>query len=298
MRTLILFLLFGALGSCSADLSEEDKIIKDQRTKIRQLEQEIEQADEFVEVFSGKYDDILLSLDSVGLIKDSLEIISRQGSTYEDDRITNLQARLASGQAAIDELKRRLADIDDGNSTIAFLRSELNRAQKRITDLEENRRTLTAENDSIRNILTITTTSLAVARADARESEQSLSDTRMDLRKAELDKEEAKRRARITEAEAERVRRRAEQEKANIYFKDAKAGFSKLDEYVQISSSGKKITINKKGIRQKFALQEAKEISLQIYKDLSEASKLGHPEAESEIYRLQHSPKYSQVAPR
>jgi chromosome segregation ATPase len=298
MRTLVFFLLLGALVSCSADLSEEDELIEDQRIKISQLEQEIEKVDEFLEVFSGKYDDILLSLDSIGLIKDSLEIISRQGSTYGDDRITNLQARLVSGQAAIDELKRRLADNDDGNSTIAFLRSELDRAQKRITGLEENRRTLTAENDSIRNILTSTTTSLAIARADARESEQSLSDTRVNLRKAESDKEEAKRRARIAEAEAERARKRAEQEKANIYFKDAKAGFSKLDEYVQISSKGKKITINKKGIRQKFALQEAKEISLQIYKDLSEASKLGHPEAESEIYRLQNSPKFTQVAPR
>jgi len=273
--------------SCSSDLKEDNQIIADLRQKNKQLLEEIEQGDIFVENFSYEYNKVLSKLDSINSTKDSLLHLSTIGRLYSDSELSELQKKLEQGQLVIRDLKKRLESNENQNATIRFLKAEINRTEEKVKSLEEERTKLIAQNESIKLALNTTTDSLITAKAKVRIANNKLNETLTSLKVV----------TQQTEEEIQQTKLQSRLERAQVFFDKAMNGYSELDKYIKVSKNGK-VTVNIKGTRKKFALEDAKKIALQIFKDLSEASRLGHPEAENQIKILLNSPKYQPVAPR
>jgi hypothetical protein len=253
------------------------------------LKEMIRQSDLYLDNFSGKYDNILSSLDSLTHFKDSLQLLSNNGEIYNSDKVDSLEQILMEKQEQIDQLQ---ADVNSGGQSASvsnFLNKELERTKRLISKLERENEKLVSINDSISEQLSSAKVSLTIAQAD-------IVSTNEELRKErEQNDIETRRQLRlVAEREAENRRLRELNKglasEAEVLYKSAESSLEMLNGLITTDKGKVKVGTGKK--RQKF-----KNLLAAIVSDLSESKAMGYSKANDLLDKIYASDDYVKIRP-
>ena len=283
------------LTACNPNPVGLDPRIAELEAEKNKLIKEIQLLEKYGEDFEKAYAGLIDELDRVNVVKDSLYAIKDDVESYDADLFKKLETKLSEAQQTINDLKEKLENSGSTSSIMGVLRMQLDQAEKRITYLEDANNNLAAENSRMKEILAEANESLIAAEDDAEKAKNELDNAKREMKELEAQAQNELD-TRLSEEKAAAAAAKKRMLEAAGYYKKAMDGLLDLENYITLRNNGG-FKIKKKGLKRVEALAAARRIAREVFDNLSEASRFGHPNSEEKIKRLLFEERYQQIRP-
>lgn len=285
-------LLFAA---CTAEPCGPDPQVGKLKRANSKLKQEIELLEEYGKEFEEAYQGLIEQLDRANTVKDSLYATKDDLGSYDPAIFEDMEKRLSDAQQTINDLRERLESNESSSSIMGVLRMQLEQAENRIAYLEDANNTLVVENERMKEVLEKANQELVSAEDEADKAEEELERAKKELIALEVQAQNELDEQLRAEKAAAAEKQRLMTEAAGFY-DEAMKGFLDLENYIVPRNNGK-FKIKKNNLNRSNSLVEAKRIAREVFDNLSEATRRGHPNSEKAMRRLSSEPRYQEIRP-